>query len=80
MSNPDRYTVAPVTKKDAKRAAKAMLKHDIPFATLNSTDEKPKRYLANSTPEHALRTEGFLVWGDRFNLICRIRKVLRGKE
>ena len=80
MTNPDRYTIAPVTKKDAKRAAEAMKKHNIQFGTLNSTDEKPEQYIANSTPEHALRDEGFLVWGDRFNLICRIRKVLRSKK
>ena len=75
----DKYTTAPVKTKEADKIEQVLRDNDIPFSVENRFG-KPPIYITYSTPEHALRNAGFLVWGTRFNLICRIRKVLRKKE
>jgi len=69
------YKINPVKRKEADQVEDALNKHNIPFSKSQTSE-----YTTLEIPEHALRAEGFLVWGDRFNLICRIRHALRRKR
>ena len=73
------YKINPVKRKEADQVEDALNKHHIGFSVRNRKGATPE-YTTLEIPEHALRAEGFLVWGDRFNLICRIRHALRRKR
>ena len=75
MNHNGSYRITPRKKSEAEKVEKALNKHNIPFSKSQTSE-----YTTTEIPEHALRAEGFLVWGDRFNLICRIRKALRRKH
>ena len=79
MNHNGSYKINPVKHKEGKLVEKALKKHNIPFSK-SQTSELTPEYTTLEIPEMALRDEGFLVWGDRFNLICRIRKALRRKH
>jgi len=72
------YRITPRNSDEAPKVEEALRKHNIPFSKSRMSELTPE-YTTIEIPEHALRDEGFLVWGDRFNLICRIRHCLRRK-
>ena len=76
---PNRYTIEPRALKECDLVEAALTKADIAFSVELRYD-KPPLYITYSIPEQALRNEGFLVWGSRFKLVCRIRHMLREEK
>ena len=74
----EQFTTQPAREKDTDLIEQALKKHDIDYC-VEQKFGRPTKFITYSTPEHMLRQEGFLVWGSRTELVCRLRHVLRRK-
>ena len=72
----NKYTISPVVEREADLVEQALINADITFS-VELRKHKPPLYTTLEIPEQALRDIGFLVWGTRFKLRCRIRAILR---